>query len=378
MVQEEATKLSKRAQRRAAGEGADEGAAAEGTSESEPGDNPDEAAAEGAAPGGATAPAPNRQQRRTAAAKARAMRKQERAEATAIGLDAAEIVDDALVRFTDKAGRLARRHWGWIQWVIGLGMISALGYHLYSWRANISAGKLTDALALALAQENGTIGDPEQQGKVNANGVIDPTPIFEDDAARLNAALASYERAASQAANDPVGAFARLGQAGVAFELGKHDEALAAYDQVIAGSPAKAEAIILASALEGRGLVLEAKKDLPGALQAFEKLASVPGYENRALYQQARIKHALGDAAAAKAALNQLFSALGPPKAASFGGLPERTEFLRERAEQLASSVDPLEKDVKVPKPPMGADAVQQMLEQLQKSGAVQPAAPAP
>jgi hypothetical protein len=77
--------------------------------------------------------------------------------------------------------------------------------------------------------------------------------------------------------------------------------------------------------------------------------------------------------------LNKLFKNLGAPKAASFGGLPERPDFLRQRATALAGVVDPFEKDVKVPKPPMGADAVQQMLEQLKEQGVVTPpAAPSP
>ena len=86
----------------------------------------------------------------------------------------------------------------------------------------------------------------------------------------------------------------------------------------------------------------------------------------------------VADVEAAKALLNKLFKALGPPKAASLGGLPERPDFLRERATQLAGVIDPTEKDVQVPKPPMGADAVQQMLKQLEEQGVVTPpAAPA-
>ena len=132
------------------------------------------------------------------------------------------------------------------------------------------------------------------------------------------------------------------------------------------------------SALEGRALSLEAKGDLPGALAAFEELGGVPSFESRALFQQARIKHLQGDDTASKALLNKLFKNLGPPKAATLGGLPDRPEFLRQRAVQLTNVVDPFEKDVKIPKPPMGADVVQQMLEQMKESGAVTTPAPTP
>jgi tetratricopeptide (TPR) repeat protein len=380
VVQEEATKLSKRAKRRAAGEGSSEGREADESSAIEL----DEAAAEDAAKGesaeedeAADGPAAlNRQARRTAAAQARARRKRERAEASAVGLDAGEMVDDALVRFTDKVGRLARRYSNPIQWVIGLGVLGWLGYQVYSWRSAVAAAEVSDALFDAVAIEDGRIGDPKEQGVANANGVIDPTPIFETDAARLQAALIAYEKAATLRSGTGASQIAQLAHAGVLFELGKNDEAVVEFDKVASSKQAAETPELRGHAIEGRGLSLEAKQDLPGALEAFEELANVPSFENRALYQQARIKHQLGDDAGSKALLTNLFKGLGAPKGPSLTGLPDRPEFLRERAVQLASAVDPLEKDVKIPKPPLGADAVQQMLEQLKESGVVTPPTP--
>jgi hypothetical protein len=161
-------------------------------------------------------------------------------------------------------------------------------------------------------------------------------------------------------------------------ETGQAEEARASFEQLLASSAASTSPELRGNATEGRGLSLEAKADLAGALQAFEELAKVPGFENRALYQQARIKHLQNDLGAAKGLLIQLFKNMGPPKAVNLSGLPERPEFLRERAVQLASVVDPLEKEVKIPKPPLGVDAVQQMLEQLKESGVVTPPAPTP
>jgi hypothetical protein len=169
---------------------------------------------------------------------------------------------------------------------------------------------------------------------------------------------------------------AQLAHAGILFELGRNDEALVEFAQVASSDRAAGTPELRGNAIEGRGLSLEAKSDLPAALKAFEELGSVPSFENRALYQQARIKHLLGDDAGSRALLVNLFKALGAPKAPSLTGLPDRPDFLRERAVQLASVVDPLEKDVKIPKPPLGADAVQQMLEQLKASGVVTPPTP--
>lgn len=376
MVQEEATKASKRAQRRAAeGENAEK-ADADARDEDEAADEgEDEPAGEAAEPEGV---APNRQARRTAAAQARARRKRERAEATAIGLDAGEMVDDALVRFTDKLSRLARANWNWIQWAIGLGIIGWFGYQVYAWRHGVTIAKLSDALFAATDAEHGRIGDPKEQGTANENGIIDPTPIFETHQARLEAAAARYAEAAALDPGSVASSFARLGQAGMQLALNKPDEARASFEAVAASKAAEKSPELRGNALEGHGASLELKSDWAGAARAYEQLASVPGFELRSLYQQARVKQLAGDTEAAKGLLNKLFKELGPPPAPQVAGLPQRPEFLRERAVQLASSVDPLEKDVKIPKPPLGADAVQQMLQQLESSGAVTrpPAAP--
>jgi tetratricopeptide (TPR) repeat protein len=372
VVQEEATKASKRAQRRAAGEESPDNPVEDAEQDASPeaGEKPE------AAP--VAAPSPNRQARRQAAAKARADRKRERTEATAVGLDAGEMVDDALVRVTDKLSRFGRRHWNTIQWVIGLGLIGGFGYQVYTWRMRSVNAQTSDALFEAALAERGTIGDPKEQGKPDSNGIIEPTPIFESEAARQAAALAAYQKAAQERPGTPAEGFARLGEGGVQLELGKPDEALAAFDRVLASSVAQAQPEIRAGALEGRGLALESKGDLPGARKAFEELGAIAGHENQAWYQQARLAHAQGDQEAAKALLNKLFKALGAPKAANLGGLPDRPDFLRERATQLAGVIDPLEKDVKVPKPPIGADAVEQMLKQLQEQGVVTPPAAPP
>jgi hypothetical protein len=381
-VQEEATKLSKRAKRRAAGEGSEDAVDADAAEATEAG--AEEAAGDSVAPpGGEPVPgaaevAPNRQVRRADAAKARARRKREREAASAIGLDAAEMVDDALVRFTDKVSRLARRHWNSIQWVIGIGVLGWVGFQVYTWRRATVNAEVSDALYDAVSIEHGRTGDPAEQGKPSANGIIDPTPIFENDAARLSAATLRYAEVAERKPDLPAAGFARIGQAGALLEQGKADEARTAFDAVAKTGGAEKSPELRGGAIEGRALSLEAKSDIAGAVAAFEELGNVPGFENRALYQQARLKHLQGDDTASKALLNKLFKNLGQPRVANLGGLPERPDFLRQRATALASMVDPFEKDVTIPKPPMGADAVQQMLEQLKEQGVVAPPTPSP
>jgi hypothetical protein len=94
------------------------------------------------------------------------------------------MVDDALVRATDKISRFGRRHWNAIQWVVGLGLIGGLGYQVFTWYKRGVDARTTDVLFDGALAEQGTIGDPNDQGKPDSNGVIAPTPIFETEDAR--------------------------------------------------------------------------------------------------------------------------------------------------------------------------------------------------
>jgi tetratricopeptide (TPR) repeat protein len=373
VVQEETSKTSKRARRRAAGEDSP-GSVSETVPEEGPAADSHVEGAPQPAP--AASVAPNRQARRSAAAKARAQRKVERAEASALGLDTSEMVDDAFVRLTDKIGRFGRKNWEGIQWIIGLAIIGGVGFKVYSWRMHSVEARMSDALFAGVDAEDGTIGDPKDQGKVNANGVIDPTPIFENDGARLGAALDAYRKASTVRPGSVADGFAQLGEAGVLLEMGKLDDALGTYERLLSSGETQKAPELRAGALLGKGLTLEQKGDLPGSRHAFEELGTISGHEGVALYQQARIAHRQGDAAAAKDLLTKLFKVLGPAKSPSLGPIPDRPDFLRERATELAGVVDPEQKDVKIPQPPLGADAVQKMLEQLQEQGVPAPSEP--
>lgn len=373
MAQEETAKLSKRAQRRKAlEEGAEPESLAEGTDE-------DTAAEEQppAAPVGAKAveEPPNRKGRRTAASKARALRKRERAEASAIGLDATEMVDDALVRFTDKAARFLKKRGNVLQWLLFIGVVGWLGWEVYHWQMGRLEAESSDHVFEGVQAENGRVGDPEEKGKADSRGIVDPSPIYKTEEERLNAALKDYEEAASERPSAAPAAFALLGKGGVLLELGKFDEALAAYESARTSPASEENEVIRGGALEGIGLARESKNDLEGAQKAFEEMQQVPGYEPLAMYQRARIKDRMGDKAGAKELLNKLFEKLGPPPPAGMPGAPEShlNAALRQRATQLAGSVDPSGKEIHMPKPAFDSAAIQEMIRQMQQS----PPAPA-
>jgi tetratricopeptide (TPR) repeat protein len=227
----------------------------------------------------------------------------------------------------------------------------------------------SDYLFEGVQAELGRVGDPEEQGKADSRGIIDPSPIFKTQEDRLNAALKDYDEAANERPNSAPAAFALLGKGGVLLELGKYDEALAAYE-LAQKNPAAADTDLLrASALEGIGLAREGKSDFIGAQQAFEEMEQVPGFEQAAMFQRARMKNRAGDEAGAKELLNRLLEKLGPPPP-SMPGMPPSAlnASLRARAIQLAASLDPLGKEVHVPRPTLDAAAIQEMIRQMQQN----------
>jgi tetratricopeptide (TPR) repeat protein len=368
VAQEDTAKLSKRAQRRKAlEEGAEPETGAEGSDEETGAEEPP--AAEPVAAKAPEEPS-NRKGRRTAAAKARALRKRERAEASAIGLDASEIVDDAFVRVTDKVSRFLKKRANTLQWVIVLGVVGWLGWEVYQWQMGRVEARSSDYLFEGVQAENGRVGDPEEKGKADNRGIIDPSPIYKTHEERLNAALKDYEEAALERPSAAPAAFALLGKGGVLLELGKNDEALAAYEAARASPASEKNDVIRAGALEGIGLAREGKNDLEGAQKAFEELQQLPGYEPLAMYQRARIKDRAGDKAGAKELLNKVFEKLGPPPPAGMPGVPEShlNAALRERAAQLAGSVDPTGKEIHMPKPAFDSAAIQEMIRQMQQT----------
>lgn len=368
MAQEDLAKLSKRAQRRITQEGEP---VPEASTEAESTEK-DEAAPEGAPAAQAEPPAEvsNRKARRTAAAKARAIRKRERAEASAIGLDASEIVDDALVRFTDKVGRWVRRRAGVLQWIFVVGVVAWLGYEVFAWRTRRVNARVSDELFQAIAADQGRVGDPEMEGKADERGITDPTRIFATADDRAKAAIEAYDEAIAERPGSAVATFAELGKGGVLLEMGRHDEALASYERALGSKPTQGEPLLRARALEGVALAKEAKGDLEGASKAFEEVAQIGGFELGGLYQRARLRHRLGDDQGAKDLLKQLFEKLGPPPA-SFPGQQATSQVdatLRARAAQLAAAVDPQQKDVRPPRPQMDAAAIQEMIRQMQQA----------
>lgn len=106
---------------------------------------------------------------------------------------------------------------------------------------------------------------------------------------RAQAALAVLDRLEADLGKTDVAAQARLVRAGVLYDLGRYDEAIAAYRAVASASDATRVQKILA--YEGLGYALEAKGALDEAIEMFRQLQPDEKgyYRDRALYHQARL-----------------------------------------------------------------------------------------
>lgn len=370
MVSQDSENMSRRERRRAQEATSDvlietTGTSEDGQQESVEGDEPETEEPET----DVEARTANRKARRTAAAQARSSRRREQAEAEAVGLDAGEMVDDAFVRLADKTGKGLRKYSSMIQWVVSVGILGWIGTETYQWVGNNADADATQVLYAGTLAEQGRIGDPDEGGKAGPGGISDPRRVFATRADLLKSALAKYEQATTLREGEGSEAFALLGQAGVLFEMGDADKAIPLFERVAASPLAQAQPTLLGSALDGLALSQEAKGDTAGALQTAVRLETVAGFEQPSLYLQARLQNSLGKPDLAKPLLNKLFEKLGPPLAAAVGPLPNPSDFLRLRAEQLTALVDPLQKDITVPTAPLGASAVEQMLRQLREQG---------
>ena len=140
----------------------------------------------------------NRRARRAAASTSRkkghARHRAAAASAKTAGLDAGEMVDDALSRAADGSARWIKNHFNIVQWLIVASVAGWIGWQIYSWRSDKTAVKISDSLSEAVDAEFGRIGSPDDEGKVDARGSVDTRRVFSTDDDRLKATAAdSYQ-----------------------------------------------------------------------------------------------------------------------------------------------------------------------------------------
>ncbi|HMR07763.1 MAG TPA: hypothetical protein PKA88_18405 [Polyangiaceae bacterium] len=233
----------------------------------------------------------NKRLRAEAARKRRAKRERERDGAAAQGLDASELVDDALARGSHAATKWVRNNFGLLQWALLLVVGGVIGWQIYAWRTKQSLEKNSDQLIAAVEAETGLVGAPPSE-----DPTFNPKRTFASHAERLKAAEEEYRSAAKALAGKGPGILAELGLAGVLYDQAKYDEALQSYESVVGSPLAKHDTDVRFRAIEGVGLCREAKGDAAGAEKAFKELeaADSQGFVALSFFHQARLAYAAG------------------------------------------------------------------------------------
>jgi tetratricopeptide (TPR) repeat protein len=147
---------------------------------------------------------------------------------------------------------------------------------------------------------------PEGVPTTNPDGTPladDGVPHFKTEKERGEAALKELDAFLASSRN-PLAAEARLERGSLLLTLGRADEAIANYKQLLADHLDERLRFL---AREGLGYAQEAKGDLDGAVATFDKLDEDAAvfkaggfYKNRALYHRAQIAELRGNAADAK------------------------------------------------------------------------------
>ncbi|MBI4951024.1 MAG: hypothetical protein HY908_03260 [Myxococcales bacterium] len=218
------------------------------------------------------------------------------------GLAASEMVDDALARGASAFTKWLRRSWRWLSWVVLVAIVGGLGAWWYLSRTVSIGAKDSDELYGAVVLEQAGVGEDKRDDEEKKK---DPRPVFATADERAQAVADAYATVAAKQGKSGTGLLAKLGEAGGLLEARKYDEAVAAYDVVLASSLAAADLDVRARALEGKGFALEGKRDLDGAEAVFQQLegldgADAPGTKQLAALHLGRVLVAKGDRNAAK------------------------------------------------------------------------------
>lgn len=274
--------------------------------------------------------------REKAAAERRAKRAQKQNTANVRNLDASEMVDDVLVRATHSATVWLKRNFNIVQWVVIVLVVGGFSWQVYSWRTAKAVAKRSDALAEALSADHGLVGETAE---AEPEGFGLSVMEFKDDQERLKRAGRAYQEAIHAGSDQGIGLLSKLGLAGILFEQGKFDQAIATYREVLSSPLGKNDQDVHGRALEGLGLCFESKGDNAGALREFGRLANsdLAMFRVLGLYHQARITLKQGDKQKAKELVTQAQEKLRK----SMKAPPQGSSFLEQALREIARAVDP-------------------------------------
>ncbi len=239
------------------------------------------------------------------AASKRLARIGEKAKPKRVVPDAVEAADPLIER-TQQLGAWARKNKNLFQGLIVAGVLVAAGVFVWIYLDHKKSSEASVALAQAVADERGEIGDPDKDDE----GVHDKVPIFRTADDRREAALGKYREVAAKYHGTGAAWLARLGEGALLLDKRDADGAIAAFQEVSDSSLARADAEVRGRALENLGFAYELRaelhpderdKNLDLALAQYKLLEStdVLGFKQMAPYHEARCYYQKGDKAKA-------------------------------------------------------------------------------
>lgn len=207
--------------------------------------------------------------------------------------DAVEAADPLIER-TRAAAEWARKNQKLVQGVIVAAVVAAIGVGFWMYREKKNSIEASVALAQAVADERGLIGDPDKEDE---DAIRDKVPMFKTTDDRREAALAKYRDVEAKYKGTGASYLARLGEGALLLDKRDPDGAIAAFNDVLASSLAKADAEVRGRALESLGFAYEQKGDWDKAIEQYKQLESsdVLGFKQMAPYNEARCYQQKGD-----------------------------------------------------------------------------------
>jgi hypothetical protein len=215
---------------------------------------------------------------------------------------------DPLIERTQRFGDWVKKNKNVVQGVAILAVLGLIAGSVYLYLDHKKSVEASVALAQAVADERGMIGDPD---KADDDDVPhENIPIFKTPEARRDAALAKYREVDEHYKGTGAAWLARLGEGAMLLDKRDPDGAIAAFNDVAGSSLAKADGEVRGRALEGLGFAYELKaqmhpdehdKDIDQALEQYKQLEATDifGFKQMAMYHQARCYEAKGDKAKA-------------------------------------------------------------------------------
>jgi hypothetical protein len=211
--------------------------------------------------------------------------------------DAVEAADPLIER-TRAAADWARKNKNLVQGLIVAAVLGAVAFGAYLYFDRKKAIEASVALAQAVADERGVIGDPEKEDE---DAIHEKVPMFKTPDDRREAALAKYRDVETKFKGTGASYLARLGEGALLLDKRDPDGAIAAFQDVLASSLAKADTEVRGRALESLGFAYEMKGDYDKALEQYKQLeaSDVLGFKQMAPYNEARCYQLKGDKAKA-------------------------------------------------------------------------------